>query len=368
MATGTAFTAGRTAAIELGLDTFGDVAAAADGTALSPAQTLRAIVDEAVLADRAGLDFFGIGEHHRADYAVSAPETVLAAIGARTDRIHLTSAVTVLSSDDPVRVYERFATLQGLTDGRAEIIVGRGAYTESFPLFGLPLERYEELFEDRLDLFSKLLSGETVTWKGTTRAPLTDQPVHPAVDTPLPAWVAVGGSRESVVRAARHGLPVVLAIIGGPPERFVPYAELHRRAIADHGHAPQPLGVHSPGYVAATDAQAREEFWPHYAEVMNRLARERGFMPVSRERYEADATGGALMVGSPETVARRIARTMRELGASRFSMKYSSGRMPHDLAMASIGLYGHEVAPRVRELLSDDQKDHQKDQEKGTSS
>jgi probable LLM family oxidoreductase len=340
--------------VELGLDTFGDVAAHADGTEHTPAETLRAITEEAVLADRVGLDFFGIGEHHRADYAVSAPEMVLAAIGARTERIHLTSAVTVLSSDDPVRVYERFATLQGLTGGRAEIIVGRGAYTESFPLFGLPLERYEELFEDRLDLFSRLLTGEPVTWEGSSRAPLSAQAVHPAIESRLPAWVAVGGSRESIVRAARHGLPVVLAIIGGPPVRFAPYAELHRRALAEHGHVPQPLGVHSPGYIAETDEQAREEFWPHYSEVMNRLGRERGFMPMSRERYEADAVGGALMVGSPETVARRIAETLRVLGASRFSMKYSSGHMPHDLAMTSIDLYGREVAPRVRELLAEE--------------
>ncbi|SJM71246.1 Atu2307/SP_0267 family LLM class monooxygenase [Gulosibacter sp. 10] len=340
-------------ALQLGVDTFGDVAGRADGTEMTPAETLRAIVAEAELADRAGLDFFGIGEHHRADYAVSSPEMVLAAIGARTERIHVTSAVTVLSSDDPVRVLERFATLQGLTGGRAEIIVGRGAYTESFPLFGLPLSRYEELFEDRLDLFAKLLPGEPVTWSGTTRAPLEDQRVHPAVETPIPAWVAVGGTPESVVRAARHGLPVMLAIIGGPPARFAPFAELHRRSLAEHGHAPQPVGVHSPGYIAETDEQAREEFWPHFSEVMDRLGRERGFKGMSRERFDADATAGALMVGSPDSVARRIAENLRALGASRFSMKYSSGHMPHELAMKSIELYGREVAPRVRELLAE---------------
>lgn len=338
--------------VELGVDTFGDVTAGADGVELTPAQTLRAIVEEAALADRVGLDFFGLGEHHRQDYAVSAPEVVLAAIGARTQQIHLTSAVTVLSSDDPVRVYERFATLQGLTEGRAEVIVGRGAYTESFPLFGFPLERYEELFEERLELFAQLITGEPVTWEGATRAGLSDQRVHPAVDTPLPAWVAVGGTPGSVVRAAKHGLPVVLAIIGGPPSRFAPLAELHRQSLAKHGHAPQPVGVHSPGYIAETDEQAREEFWPHYSEVMNRLARERGFSPMARQRYEADATEGALMVGSPETVAGRIAETIRALGATRFSMKYSSGHMPHELAMKSIELYSRGVAPRVRELLA----------------
>lgn len=338
--------------IELGIDTFGDVAGHSDGSSMTPAQTLRAIVEEAVLADRVGIDAFGLGEHHREDYAVSAPEVVLGAIGARTEQIRVSSAVTVLSSDDPVRVYERFATLQGLTDGRAEVIVGRGAYTESFPLFGLPLDRYEELFEDRLGLFAALVGEQPVTWQGTTRSPLTSQHVHPGLDAPLPAWVGVGGSPESVVRAARHGLPVVLAIIGGPPARFAPLADLHRRSLAEHGHAPQPLAVHSPGYIAQTDEQAREEFWPHYAEVMNRLGRERGFSPMSRERYEADATAGALMIGSPETVAPRIAETLRTLGATRFSMKYSSGHMPHELALRSIELYGREVAPRVREILS----------------
>lgn len=337
--------------VELGIDTFGDVAAHADGTSLTPAETLRAVVEEAVLADTVGLDFFGLGEHHRADYAVSAPEVILAAIGARTKHIHVSSAVTVLSSDDPVRVYERFATLQGLTDGRAEIIVGRGAYTESFPLFGLPLSRYDELFDDRLELFTQLLTGQPVTWEGTTRAPLREQLVHPAIETPLPAWVAVGGTPGSVVRAAKHGLPVVLAVIGGPPSRFAPFAQLHRDSLAEHGHSPQPVGVHSPGYIAEKDQQARDEFWPHYSEVMDRMARERGFSPMTRERFDEDATDGTLMVGSPETVARRIADTLEILGASRFSMKYSSGHMPHELAMKSIDFYGRKVAPRVRELL-----------------
>lgn len=338
--------------IELGVDTFGDVAAHADGTEMTPGETLRAIVDEAVMADRVGVDFFGLGEHHRADYAVSAPDVVLAAIGARTEQIHVTSAVTVLSSDDPVRVYERFATLQGLTDGRAEIIVGRGAYTESFPLFGLSLERYEELLEDRLSLFAKTLTGTPVTWSGSTRTSLKNQSLHPAVDAPLPAWIGVGGSPDSITRAAKYGLPVVMAIIGGTPERFALMTDLHRRTLTEHGHGSKPIGVHSPGYIADTDEQAREEFWPHYSEVMNRLARERGFMPTSRDRYEAETRGGALMVGSPETVAPRIVHTLKTLGASRFSMKYSSGHMPHDLALRSIELYGREVAPRVREIMN----------------
>lgn len=252
------------APLEIGVDTFGDVSSLESGVVLTPAQTLRAIVDEAVLADRVGLDFFGIGEHHRADYAVSSPEMVLSAIGARTENIHLTSAVTVLSSDDPVRVYERFSALQGLTSGRAEIIVGRGSYIESFPLFGYSLDQYEELFDDRLDLFSRLITGEPVTWQGTTRAPLENQSVHPAPESPLPAWVAVGGTPQSVVRAARYGLPVILAIVGGQPARFAQFADLHRRALAEFGHAPQPLGVHSPGYIAETDEQARDEFFPYF--------------------------------------------------------------------------------------------------------
>lgn len=337
--------------IQLGLDTFGDVASTADGTKLTPAESLRAIVNEAIRADEVGVDSFGLGEHHRADYAVSSPETVLAAIGARTQKIHVSSAVTVLSSDDPVRVFERFATLQGLTNGRAEVIVGRGAYTESFPLFGLSLDRYEELFEDRLDLFAQLLKGQPVTWNGTTRAALTQQSVHPALDTPLPAWVGVGGNPQSMVRAAKYNLPVVLAIIGGDPSRLAPLADLYRNSLQRFGHHPQPLAVHSPGYIAATDEQAREEFWPYYSEVMNRLAYERGFSAMSRDRYEADAQQGALMIGSPDTVAPRIARTLKVLGATRFSMKYSSGNLPHEQALSSIELYGSEVAPRVRSLL-----------------
>lgn len=339
------------APLEIGVDTFGDVSSLESGVVLTPAQTLRAIVDEAVLADRVGLDFFGIGEHHRADYAVSSPEMVLSAIGARTENIHLTSAVTVLSSDDPVRVYERFSALQGLTSGRAEIIVGRGSYIESFPLFGYSLDQYEELFDDRLDLFSRLITGEPVTWQGTTRAPLENQLVHPAPESPLPAWVAVGGTPQSVVRAARYGLPVILAIVGGQPARFAQFADLHRRALAEFGHAPQPLGVHSPGYIAETDEQARDEFFPYFAEAMEKFSRGRGGTGYSRAQFDRDATRGALMVGSPETVAPRIAETLTTLGASRFSLKYSSGHMPHEQSLRSIELYGTEVAPRVREIL-----------------
>src|SRR6478609_1635115 len=248
--------------LELGLDTFGDVTVDLDGNLVPHDQVIRNVIEEAVLADRVGVDFFGIGEHHRADFAVSSPETVLAAIAARTERIKLGSAVTVLSSDDPVRVFQRFATVDAISGGRAEVIVGRGSFTESFPLFGLDLSQYEELFEDRLDLFAHLLEGGPVTWSGSTRAPLTEQSVFPTTASgTLKTWIGVGGSPESVVRAARYRLPLMLAIIGGNPLRFAPYVDLYYRALEDLGAEPLPIGVHSPGHLADSDRQAREELW-----------------------------------------------------------------------------------------------------------
>src|SRR3984893_16612000 len=253
------------AALELGLDTFGDVTVGADGQLLAPAQVIRNVSDEGVLADGLGIDFFGVGEHHRADFAISAPEVVLAAIAARTRRIRLGSAVTVLSSDDPVRVFQRFSTVNAISNGRAEVILGRGSFTESFPLFGFELSQYEKLFEEKLELFAALVRQEAVTWRGTTRSALTNQRVFPPIESgtlktgTLKTWVGVGGSPESVIRAARHGLPLMLAIIGGEPERFAPYVDLYRRALEQLGKPAQPIGVHSPGYVAATDAHAREE-------------------------------------------------------------------------------------------------------------
>jgi probable LLM family oxidoreductase len=339
--------------LELGLDTFGDVTLGPDGGLLSQARTLRDVVEQGVLADQVGVDVIGIGEHHRADFAVSAPEVVLGAIAARTQRIRLGSAVTVLSSDDPIRVYQRFATLDAISSGRAEVILGRGSFVESFPLFGFDLDRYEELFEDKLDLFAHLLAGETVTWSGRSRPPLTGQPVYPRTESGrLPTWVGVGGSPESVVRAARYGLPLMLAIIGGPAERFVPFADLYRKALAQLGHPQLPIGVHSPGHLADTDDQARDELWPHYQVMHDRIGRERGWGPTDRAQFEAQAgPQGALYVGSPETVARKIARTAGLLGLSRFDLKYSSGPLPHELQLRSIELYGTQVIPRVRELL-----------------
>lgn len=340
-------------AYELGLDTFGDVTVDEDGKRKSGAQSIRDLLDQAVLADRVGVDVIGVGEHHRDDYSVSAPEVVLAAIAARTERIRLASAVTVLSSDDPIRVFERFSTVDALSSGRAEVILGRGSFTESFPLFGYDLADYEDLFSDKLDLFAQLRTGQPVTWSGATRPPLTDQDVFPKLtDPPLPAWVAVGGSPESVVRAATYGLPLMLAIIGGDPVRFAPYADLYRRALEQLGKPDLPIGVHSPGHVADTDSQARDELWPHYAASVARIGAERGWPPPTRIEFDrSTGPSGSLYVGSPETVATKIASTITALGLTRFSLKYSHGTLPHPALMRSVELYGNEVIPRVRELL-----------------
>ena len=337
----------------LGLDTFGDVTLAPDGTMRSQAETLRDVVEEGVLAERVGLDSFGVGEHHRPDFAISAPEVVLAALAGRTSRILLGSAVTVLSTDDPVRVFERFSTLNALSNGRAEVILGRGSFTESYGLFGFELSDYNELFEERLELFANLLKGGPVSWNGRTRPPLQRQMVYPPVEGALRAWVGVGGSPESVVRAARFGLPLTLAIIGGNPRRFRPYVDLYLESLTRFGQGVQPIAVHSPGHVADTDEQAKEDIWPHYEAMMARIGRERGWPPPTRGHFDTEAgPGGALCVGSPESVATKIVTTIRLLGLSRFNMKYSSGTLPHDKLMRSIELFGTRVAPRVRELLA----------------
>jgi probable LLM family oxidoreductase len=338
--------------LELGLDTFGDVTAGADGQLLPPAQVIRNVIDEGVLADGLGIDFFGVGEHHRADFAISAPEVVLAAIAARTNRIRLGSAVTVLSSDDPVRVFQRFSTVNAISSGRAEVILGRGSFTESFPLFGYELGDYEKLFEEKLELFAALIREEAVTWRGTTRSALANQRVFPPIETGmLKTWVGVGGSPESVVRAARHGLPLMLAIIGGEPKRFAPYVDLYRRALDELGQPTQPIGVHSPGYVADTDAQARAELWPDYKRMRDRIGAERGWPPMGQAEFAREADQGSLYVGSPETVARKIAATAKALGLTRFDLKYSAGPLAHDKLMRSIELYGRKVIPLVRDML-----------------
>jgi probable LLM family oxidoreductase len=340
--------------VELGLDTFGDVTVDAAGRELTQAEVLRHVVTEATLADQVGLQFFGVGEHHRKDFSISAPEVVLAAIATATRSIHLGSAVTVLSSDDPVRVFQRFSTLNALSNGRAEVIVGRGSFTESYPLFGYDLAHYEDLFEEKLNLFTELLKGETVDWQGQLRPSLRTDRVYPPSDTgTLKTWVAVGGSPQSVVRAAYYGLPLMLAIIGGSPTRFSSYSDLYRQSLEKFNKPLQPIGVHSPGHVAETDEQAKEEIWPHYAGLMNRIGAERGWQPIGRAHFEREAgPDGALFVGAPDTVAAKIVRTMKALGLSRFDLKYSNGTLPHDKLMKSIELYGTRVAPIVRDALS----------------
>ena len=343
--------------LTFGLGTFGDVFTDLHGTPAPMPHVLRAVVEQGVLADRVGLDHFVVGEHHRDDYAISAPDVLLAALGARTDRVTLASGVTVLSTDDPVRVYERFATLDALSAGRAEIQVGRGSFTESFDLFGFDLSDYVVLFEDKLALLAELRHEKPVTWNGRTRPALHAAQVYPTTERgSLPVWVGVGGSGESVVRTARYGLPMMLAIIGGPPERFTSFVELYRSTVAELGTASgvrPPVGVHSPGFVASPDALARDLLFPHFKANRDRIGRERGWGEVTREQFESEADSGSLYVGSPETVAQRIARTVRTLGIDRFDLKYANGPQPHADLMTCIELYGTQVVPRVRELLAE---------------
>ncbi|MDP9857479.1 LLM class flavin-dependent oxidoreductase [Agrobacterium tumefaciens] len=342
-----------TLTLEFGLDTFGDVTTGSDGQLLSQPQVIRNVVEEAVLADRCGIDFFGIGEHHRKDFAVSAPEVVLSAIAARTERTRLGSAVTVLSSDDPIRVFQRFSTLDALSNGRAEVILGRGSFIESFPLFGYDLSKYEELFEDKLDLFSELATKDVINYDGDWRPPLEDQIVYPPIaGGQLKTWVGVGGSPESVLRAVRHDMRLMLAIIGGDPRRFAPYVELYRKASEKAGRPAREIGVHSPGYIAESDEQARRDLFPHFKKVRDRLGQERGWPAVTEKDFQDEIEHGSLYAGSPETVARKIAQLVGALGISRFQMKYSAGPMEHEKLMNSIELYGTKVIPMVRSLLS----------------
>ncbi|HMC53703.1 MAG TPA: LLM class flavin-dependent oxidoreductase [Gemmatimonadaceae bacterium] len=342
--------------LEMGLDTFGDVTLDAAGKPKPHAQILRDVVAEAVLADQVGVDFIGLGEHHREDFAISAPDTVLANIAGLTRRIHLGTAVTVLSSDDAIRVFQRFSTLNALSNGRAEIILGRGSFTESFPLFGYALGDYEMLFEDKLDLFAKVLesdrTGAPVSWSGRSRRPVQGIRVHPPTEhQTLTTWIGVGGSPESVVRAARHGFNLVLAIIGGHPLRFRSYVDLYLDTLEKSGRPALPIAVHSPGHIAESDGKAREEYWSGYRAMRDRIGRERGWPPTIYREFEGEVEDGSLYVGSPETVAKKIASTAHGLGIDRFDMKYSAGTLSHDAMLRSIELYGREVIPRVRAIL-----------------
>ncbi len=338
---------------EFGLDTFGDIPTGDDGQRMSDGAAIRQVVDEAVLADRAGVDVFTVGEHHRSDYAVSSPEIVLAAIAARTSRLRVGTGVTVLSSDDPVRVYERFATLDALAPGRVEVILGRGSFTESFPRFGYDLADYDELFEEKLELFVKLLEEKPVSWSGTVRPPLDGADVHPKTQAGrIPTLVGVGGTPQSVVRAARHDLPLVLAIIGGNPARFAPYVQLYRQAAQQLGTTAHPVAMHSPGFVADTDADAAEILYPHYKVNRDRIGAERGWPPVTRQQFDAEIAHGSLYVGSPETVAHKIAAAVRALDVRRFDLVYTHGPVPAAARLRAVELYGTQVVPMVRELLA----------------
>jgi probable LLM family oxidoreductase len=338
--------------VVLGLDTFGDVPVDDAGAPVSHAAAIRQVVDEAVVADELGVDVIAVGEHHRPEYSISAPETVLAGIAARTTRIRLASGVTVLSSDDPVRVFQRFATVDAISRGRAEVILGRGSFTESFPLFGYDLSDYDVLFEEKLELFVRLLDEQPVTWSGTTRAALENADVYPKTESGrLPTWVGVGGSPQSVVRTARHGLPLMLAIIGGSPERFAPYVDLYRRAADQLGTVAHPVGMHSPGFVADTDEEARELFYPAYKVIRDRIGALRGWPPLRRGEFDAEVANGSLYIGSPETVARKIAGAVRALDVGRFDLIYTAGAQPAGARMRAVELYGTKVIPLVRDIL-----------------
>jgi probable LLM family oxidoreductase len=340
-------------AIELGLDTFGDVTDGPDGKPLHAAQVIRNLVAEATVADQVGVDFIGVGEHHRADFAVASPEMVLAAVASRTSRIRLGSAVTVLSSDDPIRVFQRFSTLDALSSGRAEVILGRGSFIESFPLFGYDLNQYEELFNEKLDLYAAVLTQQPVTWQGNTRAPLSNQSVFPKTESGrLTTWIGVGGTPQSVMRAAHYGMPMMLAIIGGDPRRFTPFADLYRRTLKELGKPELPVGVHSHGFVGETDAQAKEDLFADYKRMRDKIGAERGWPPMTGADFGREIEHGSLYVGSPETVARKIAATVKALGVSRFDMKYSAGPLSHEKMLRSIELYGRQVIPLVRDMLA----------------
>jgi probable LLM family oxidoreductase len=339
--------------LEFGLDTFLPVTVDKAGLPISGDQVIRNTVEEAVVAEAAGIDSFNIGEHYRTEFMDSAAHVILAAIATRTERIRLGTSVTVLSTQDPVRLYTDFATLDAVSDGRAQLIVGRGSLTESFPLFGFDLADYEELFEEKLDLLVRLLREQPVTWSGNFRSALANQFVSPPIpEGHIPTWVGVGGSPQSVVRAARFGLPLMLAVIAGKPERFAPYVELYKRALQQYGQPELPVGMHSLGFVADSDDAALEIQWPYYKEQFDWAARERGWRPPTYEQFAAEVDHGSMYVGSPEKVAKRIAAVMKALSLSRFDLAYAVGRIPHEQRIATIELYGREVIPRVRELLA----------------
>jgi probable LLM family oxidoreductase len=338
--------------ITFGLDTFGNVSLDDNGNNLSAAQVIRDVLAQGQLADELGLNNFNIGEHHRDDFAVTAPDTILAGLATTTKNITLGTGVTVLSSEDPVRVYQRFATIDALSNGRVQITAGRGSFIESFPLFGYELSDYNELFEQKLELLVELLKEGPVTWSGSMRAGLTNQEVYPKTERgQMPLRVGVGGSPESVLRAARLNIPMALAIIGGDPARFEPFARLYKETLAKLGVPELPVSVHSPGHVAETDDQAIEEAWPGYEASFGKIGLERGWGPTSKERFLSEVYHGSMYVGSPETVAKKIVHALSSVGASRFDLKYDMGPLPHSKLTKSIELYATKVVPMVRDML-----------------
>jgi probable LLM family oxidoreductase len=343
--------------MQLGLATFADLARDPDtGRTITPQKRMAHLLEEIELAEQVGLDVFGVGEHHRPDYAVSSPAVVLAAAAARTSTIRLTSAVTVLSSADPVRVFQDFSTVDLLSDGRAEIIAGRGSFTESFPLFGQDLKDYDELFEEKLLLLRQLRDEERVTWSGKHRPPLDDAGIYPRpVQQPLPVWIGVGGTPNSVARAGVLGLPLTIAILSGQPEGFVPLVDLYRRAAEHGGHDPAtlPICINTHGYVAATSKQAGDELYPAYAPMMNRIGRERGWPPMTREAFDAQRSGtGALGVGSPEQLIEKILHQHELFGHQRYMAQFSLGGMPHAQVLRATEIFGTQVAPAVRQEVA----------------
>jgi probable LLM family oxidoreductase len=341
--------------LRFGLDTFGDTQNDDAGNPISAAQTIRNVIEQGFLADSLGLSNFNVGEHHRDDFAVSSPDTVLAGLATVTKQIGLGTGVTVLSSDDPIRVYQRFATIDALSYGRAEITAGRGSFIESFPLFGYELSDYGVLFEEKLQILAEALKERPVTWSGSVRAPLNNQEIYPKTERGgIPLRVGVGGTPESVVRAARMGAHLALAIIGGDPARFKPFADLYGRALAEFNKPMLTISIHSPGHISDNDEKAIEEQWPHYYSMFGRIGRERGWGPTTKEHYLNDVRHGSLYVGSPETVARKIAYALSSVGADRFDFKYANGPMPHSKLMKSIELYATKVVPRVKELLAEE--------------
>ncbi|MFD7405997.1 LLM class flavin-dependent oxidoreductase [Streptomyces sp. NPDC059866] len=339
-------------AFEFGLNSFGEVATDG-GRTLDGAETVRLLVEEAKLAEASGLDVFSIGEHYRPDHLDSATPVLLSAMATVTERIRLGTSVTVLSTNDPVRLYHDFSTLDAVSNGRAQLVLGRASATESFPLFGYDLAEYEQLFEEKLELFMRLQREETVTWSGAYRAPLVGQRLRPRMrEGGIPTWIGVGGSPNSVMRAARYGLPLMMAVIGGRPQRFAGHVDLYHRALRQFGHDPQPVGQHSLGLVADTDEEAIETWWEYWRPLVASLAEERGFYKPTRKRYEDELGRGALFVGSPETVARKMVQVARDLHLSRFDLKYDILHLPRQARARTIELLGREVAPRVRELLA----------------